>query len=485
MKRGLCRAGGLLLFLLLYLIVGAIVPFWTYQEVSPETKQQVKERLDEEELLRAQEEDGSFCDRVMLLESNESAWEERIRLLNQAQKRIILSTFDMREGESTRDLLAMLLVKAQEGVSVQILVDGISGVVRMDGNPLFYALSSHPQVEIRLYNRLNLLKPWKTQGRMHDKYLIVDDLAYILGGRNSFDYFIGSYPTNSRSYDREVLVYSGDSRKAGAAPSSLLELETYFTGVWNQKECTVFHGEPELAEKKQVIGERQKLAERYEKLKRENPQLFETPDYQACTYETRGISLISNPTGIYGKEPRVFYELTERMKRAREQVIIHTPYAVCNDAMLEALSQVALEVPKVTIMLNAVENGDNFMASSDYVYHRKDLLGTGISLLEYDGGTSYHGKSMVLDGRTVVVGSYNLDLRSSYVDTELMLVIDSQELAGELLAYMEGYHQDCRQVMAEGESVLPNGRTPQKAPLWKRGAWRVVGLIMQPFRYLV
>ncbi len=485
MKKALGRTRGILVILLLYLIVGAVAPFWIYPEISPETRQQVKERLDEEERQRARGEGGSFCDRVMLLETNESAWEERIRLLNQAQERIILSTFDMREGESTRDLLAMLLTKAQEGVSVQILVDGISGAVRMEGNPLFYALSSHPKVEIRLYNRLNLLMPWKTQGRMHDKYLLVDDLAYILGGRNSFDYFIGSYPTNSRSFDREVLVYTGDAGNASEMPSSLSELEAYFTRVWNQKECTVFHGEQELAQRERVAGERQSLKERYEQLRTEYPQLFEKPDYRACTYETRGISLLSNSTGIYGKEPRVFYELTERMKRAKEQVIFHTPYAVCNDAMLEALTQVVGEVPNVTLMINAVENGDNFMASSDYLYHRKELLSTGIALLEYDGGTSYHGKSLVLDGETVIVGSYNLDLRSSYVDTELMLVIDCKGLAEELLGYMEGYHQACRRVTAEGEVVLPENGESQRAPLWKRAAWRVVGLLMQPFRCLV
>ena len=28
-------------------------------------------------------------------------------------------------------------------------------------------------------------------GRLHDKYLIVDDTAYIVGGRNTYDYFLG------------------------------------------------------------------------------------------------------------------------------------------------------------------------------------------------------------------------------------------------------------------------------------------------------
>ena len=73
---------------------------------------------------------------------------------------------------------------------------------------LFYALSSHPNVEIRIYNPLNLLTPWKLMGRMHDKYVIVDEKAYLLGGRNTFDYFIGNYTDENVSYDREVLVLS-------------------------------------------------------------------------------------------------------------------------------------------------------------------------------------------------------------------------------------------------------------------------------------
>ena len=57
----------------------------------------------------------------------------------------------MRPGESTMDILAMLLERADKGVQVQILVDGFSGAIRMEGKALFYVLSSHPNVEIRIY----------------------------------------------------------------------------------------------------------------------------------------------------------------------------------------------------------------------------------------------------------------------------------------------------------------------------------------------
>lgn len=76
---------------------------------------------------------------------------------------------------------------------------------------------------------MNLLLPWKTQGRMHDKYVIVDDSVFILGGRNTFDYFIGDYPTNSRSYDREVLVYNTDFKNGPG--EGLSQVRAYFESV--------------------------------------------------------------------------------------------------------------------------------------------------------------------------------------------------------------------------------------------------------------
>ena len=67
---------------------------------------------------------------------------------------------------------------------------------------------------------------------MH-KYVIADDIGYILGGRNTFDYFIGSYPAASRSHDREVLIYNEKQGTPDSAGSSLYQVESYFNRVWN------------------------------------------------------------------------------------------------------------------------------------------------------------------------------------------------------------------------------------------------------------
>ena len=461
--------------LLIYLIAGAVIPFARYLPVSEATQEQIA--------------DTEFYqgtpgkEKVMLLETNQSAWDERMRMMQLAEKEIIFSTFDIRDGESARDVMAVLLKKADEGVKVRMLVDGFSGLIRMEGRKVFYAVSSHPNIEIRIYNPMNLLTPWKTQGRMHDKYLIVDDDVFILGGRNTFDYFIGSYPTDDRSYDREVLVYNTEP---GNPDTSLKELEAYFEGVWNLDVCKPFHDNEKLAEKKKVKEERELLTERYHNLKAEYPELFDGSwDYEAHTYEAGRISLLSNPTHIYGKEPVLFYELIQLMSQAEERVIFQSPYVVCNSWMYEELERIAKKVPDTRILLNSVENGDNFVASSDYLRHKDEVVATGIQLYEYDGGTSNHGKSVLIDQDLSVVGSYNLDLRSTYLDTELMLVVQSEELNQELEGYLTAMQESSRKVIDADTYEIPEGLEVQTAPVSKRIAWAVFGFILQPFRCLV
>lgn len=475
------RHPGRLLFLLflaflIYLIAGAVLPFSQYATVSEATRSSVSA-----EDFR---QDSPGSDRVMLLETNESALLERIRLLNQAKERIIISTFDMRSGESTEDILAMLLHKAEEGVSVQMIVDGFSGLIRMEGRPLFYALAAHPNAEIRIYNPINPLLPWKTQGRMHDKYVIVDDLAYILGGRNMFDYFIGDYPTDDQSHDREVLVYNTQNGTDHTGESSLFQVESYFQSVWELPDCKPFHDNESLLERERVQKQTEHLHDRYGYLLETYPEQFEPFDYEEATLTAGKITLISNPIGIYEKEPVVFYTLARLMEAAEEEVIIHTPYAVFNDYMYDTMKGITSKVP-VTMMVNAVENGDNFVASSDYTYNKPKILETDVSLYEYSGGLSYHGKSLVIDNELAIIGSYNFDLRSTYMDTELMLCIQSEELAGELKAYMLDYQEDCRIVKSMEEQIVPEHVAIEEIPFVKNALWHIVGFLLKPFRYLI
>ena len=267
--------------------------------------------------------------------------------------------------------------------------------------------------------------------------------------------------------------------------SSLFQVEAYFYRVWNLDVCRLFHDDEGQQKKKRIQKQMELLEARYQELREKQEGFFDTAyDYTAHTCAANRIRLVSGPIGIYGKEPDIFYTLTELMKQAQERVVIHTPYVVTNDYMNETLAEIVDTVPQVKMVINSVENGDNFVASSDYQYHKKDVVATGISLYEYDGGLSTHGKSLVIDNDLCAVGSYNFDLRSTYMDTELMLVIQSEELTQQLMEYMGDIEKDCRMVVDEKNYVVPDHVTVAKVPFLKRLAWKVVGFLLQPFRVL-
>ncbi len=466
----------ILLFLLavvFYIVVGGYAPFARTPGLSDAAAVAIEARVDE--MYR----DMDTADRATILETRPQALDERIRLINQAERDLVIVTYDCRDGESTRDVLCAALGRAEEGVRVRILVDGISGRLFLAGNDVFRAMDDHENVEIRFYNPPTLLLPWRVMSRMHDKYVIADDLAYILGGRNMFDHFIGDYPSISGTYsnDREALVYAG-----GAQGSSIEQIRAYFEGMWAHAHTAPFTGKPLSAERREAVLAG--LNERRAALEAKKPELFAPADYPAMTLETKGIWLVSNPTNVGAKEPVAFNTLCALMERANKDVVIHSPYCVLNAGMRERLSQIAAKVP-VTLMINAVENGANLVASSDYLRHRGEVLSTGMTVLEYAGGDSYHGKSLAIDDDLSVIGSFNLDLRSTFVDTELMLVIRGEEVNALLRGHMEALHADCRRVIDEDSAEVPDGLDIPPLPAAKRVALAVLGLVMQAIRNMV
>lgn len=307
------RILALLLLLLCYLLVGSIAPYTNQPSPSAQTQDSFQ---------------ASDCygvstggDRAAIIDDNQAALELRLQMIAHAQEQLILSTFDFRSDQAGTDLLAALLDAGERGVQVRLLVDGFSAFLRMERNPLFYALSSHPNIEIRVYNPIQLWKPWNLMGRLHDKYLIADHTAYLLGGRNCFNSFLGSYG-GGQNRDRDVLVYNAGN----VSDSSLYQVEDYYRSISALDCCKLFHDDEDLAARSSVQEARETLHQRLAELKALYPACYAAPcDYRTATLPTRKITLLSNPTQVAVKEPVLFYELMELCKSAKKQVILHTP----------------------------------------------------------------------------------------------------------------------------------------------------------------
>lgn len=398
---------------------------------------------------------AEYGESAAVIEDNGQALLERVRLIEGAKERIILSTFDFHSDESGKIMLGALLSAADRDVEISVLVDGSFYWLHMEWNPYFYALSSHENVTLKVYNLANPLVPWRSMGRLHDKYLIADDAAYLLGGRNTYDYFLGD-TADYRNYDRDVLVRCDGDK----TDSSLVQLEAYFNSIWEYDQTKTVHDEASLSGRTCVKRARRELDAAYDAYRDMQGAALTDTSLFTRTYPVSRIAFISNPIHTGVKEPYAWHALMTLMSQAEERVKIHTPYIICNEMMYDSLNALCNAVPHVTLMTNSAANNGNPFGASDYAAYKDRILATGLSVWEYEGGCSYHGKSMVIDDDIAIVGSFNLDMRSVYLDTELMVVIQSKDVCRQLTENMEFYEHSARHALADGSYENPYGVVP-------------------------
>lgn len=467
------------ILVILYIVVGMLIPFMHMKEVDQDFADAFDPAI-------FYQESGGSVDRAAIVETSMEALNTRIHMISEAKKRIVLTTFDIREGKSSEDIFSAIIKAADQGVEVQILVDGLYGWLHMSKSPMFYAVGSNPNIEIRYYNQPNFLKPWTIHGRMHDKYLIIDDKLLLMGGRNTFDYFLGNYNKKKLSYDRDVLIYNTAYKGKKKDKSIIHEVDEYFKAVWNGPYCKTVLNEYSDKKKEEVKKEKQALLNHYAKMKKKKPKLFSAgTNYKAVTAPVDHISFIHNPTGILGKEPEVWYQVKELMKQAKKRVFIQTPYAAFSKDMYAGMGEISDQVEQFDMMINSVAVGDNFMASSDYLFNKKKVWATGVEVYEFQGDHSSHGKSILIDDDISIIGSYNLDMRSTYVDTETMLVIQGKEFNQLLEKKMNAQKAQSLKVNPDGTYEKKKGVTAEEVPVKKQVIFHITSVIFQLFRYLI
>ncbi len=456
----------IVLFLFTYLL-SAILPFVEHKEVSEDFKQQVnaKEFYSNE----------TGTERVAYVKDNVAAMVYRLQMINEAKEEILLSTFDFNADESGKALMSAMLHAADRGVKVRILVDGFSGLLDLNGNKWFQAFASHKNVTIKIYNPINLLKPWKLQARLHDKYLVIDDRMYLLGGRNTSNLFLGDY-SSSKNIDRELFVYETKTLEQ----TSLTQLKEYFEKVWSLSECKEFKSKQDSKDTKEYM----ELRKGYDTLPETYPILKEKPNWLDKTMETNQITLISNPIEAVNKEPKLWYTLNQLMLTGKE-IIIHTPYVICGSKMYEDLTKLCQSADSVEIITNDVTSGANPWGCTDYLNQKKNILKTGVKIYEFLGEYSNHTKSILVDQRISVVGSYNLDMRSTYLDTELMLVVDSEELNSILTAEAENDMTYSKSIEADKDYEHGSNYVEREVKTPKKLTYALLRLLIIPIRRLL
>ncbi len=189
---------------------------------------------------------------------------------------------------------------------------------------------------------------------------------------------------------------------------------------------------------------------------RDPGMIVSQPREQSGGAAPRVASLEAASDGAAGSET-VVEGLLQLIGQARKDLLIISPYFVPGPDMTHAFAAARARGVRVRVLTNSLASNDAPVAHVGYARHREELLGMGVELYELrseqaglgsafgSSGASVtgesramlHSKVLVMDGRLLVVGSMNLDLRSQLQNTEIALLINSRALSDAATAQIE------------------------------------------------
>jgi putative cardiolipin synthase len=411
---------------------------------------------------------------VFPLENGDEAMVTRAWLSENAEHSIDVQYFIFALDNVGLIAVDYLIRAADRGIKVRILVDDI--LVDADEEKLL-TLASHKNISIKIYNPVvNIGKNIfdkigsvttnfrGTNQRMHNKTFIVDNLVVITGGRNIADeYFDYDHEYNFR--DRDVLLIGGITKN----------VVTSFDEFWNSsisKEVTTLI---DTANYKLNAAEKFEQLHQYacdsvnfwpqvrEKIKN-IPLAFDAIQKSGAFQWVDSVVFVSDAPGkndgtkgLQGGG-NTTTTLMNLVRQAKTSIVIQSPYLVTTDVGKKLFKGAIQRGVSVKIMTNSLASTDNLQAFSGYQRDRKQLLEAGIRIYEYrpDAAIRYkimtgalqkainytpvfglHAKSMVIDGKITVIGTFNLDPRSANLNTECITIIYSEKIAQGVLKGVE------------------------------------------------
>ena len=362
------------------------------------------------------------------------------------------------DGDTTgRIVLDRVMKAADRGVTVRLLIDD---PYYRANDPVIAALDAHVNVEICLFNpftnrrwsRLDFIHDFRrVNRRMHNKLMVTDNAAAIVGGRNIGDIYYG-VNTIANYRDLDVL----------AVGPVVHDLSRVFDRYWHSRSTVPIaaivdraYGAADLDAILIRLRDEIAAADYPYPIDQDLDNLAARGDeFRNDLVWAHGQIIADDPEAVSRGEDsdQVATFIRERVARLSKELLIESPYFV-----LPAQAQASVKVlherkVRVRALTNSLASNDMLAAHSGYAKTRRRLLENGMELYELRPDTdefrsgwsplsgrspaALHTKAMVFDGEAVLIGSFNLDPRSAVINTEASLYIESQALAERLTAYM-------------------------------------------------
>jgi len=330
--------------------------------------------------------------RLLLLDRGQARLDALLELIDDAQVSLRLLYYIFADDHSGKQVRDALVAARARGVTVALLVDGFGSDSASEAffEPLVAAGADFCRYEPRFGRRYLL--------RNHQKLALADDSRVIIGGFNIEDSYFG-IPRGQAWRDLGLLV---------EGPSAM-RLSRYFDALfaWSRQE------RPRLRDLNRILN---RFSEQQGALR----------------------WLHGGPTRRLSPWARA---VKHDMASARRFDMI-AAYFAPNGGMLRRIGRIVRRGGQSRIVTAAKSDNGATIGAARHCYAR--LLRRDVEIHEYQP-TKLHMKLLVIDGVTYI-GSANFDMRSLFLNLELMLRIEDADFADRMRGFFENELEDCVRV---------------------------------------
>lgn len=397
-----------------------------------------------------------------LIEDGLSAFIIRSAFARMATKTIDLQTYIYSNDFTSKVLIGELKHAADRGVKVRILLDDYgtkSDIVDVT------LLNQHPNIEVKIFNTVAnrsklLYYPQfltdfsRLNSRMHNKLFIVDNFAYITGGRNvGSNYF---YPETASNFSDTDVLFIGNMTHCAtdsfneywnhhlAIPASVFP-KAKSKRAMKKLEKTFVDLEQKSAEEVRKYNTVISMAQRDYKQKKfdfswgHGRFLADPPEKVEMTMEEK--------ENYRGDIIRALQHLWDKTKNS---VYMSAAYFVPGQGGLENMLHEEKSGVHMTIVTNSLASTNAPTVYAKWEKYREQLIKSGADVYEFmvsaenlrgkehdrerkqSSFSVLHSKTMVFDDNISWIGSFNLDPRSAYYNTENVAIFESRDFAEKL-----------------------------------------------------
>jgi putative cardiolipin synthase len=396
-----------------------------------------------------------------LLPTGLDAFVARATLIDHAERTLDLQYYIFHPDQTGSLVVDRLVAAADRGVSVRLLLDDWGTADKNDA--AVQALDSHPNIEIKLFNpamhRRGLgrlaelaLRFARVNRRMHNKQLIADHAAVVLGGRN-----IGDEYFSLGELDFQDLDVLGLGPVAGQSTRS-------FEAYWNSEFAVP------VARIGTFTPNPQHNAATRERLRQRCALLADSMYATALASSSLATELRTRALRMHWADARIIADPPDKLKKAagtrsdrflegqiathvrsvRSSMLVVSPYFVPGKDGVAFFVERRRAGVDVQILTNSLAATDVWLVHAGYMKYRRPLLDAGVRIYELrseaagasgprssgivagSSRASLHAKTFVFDRTSVFIGSVNLDPRSLEQNTEVGVLVQCPELAAEV-----------------------------------------------------